>query len=146
MKHKNYSDFNLADFLADEDFRLWVLSPDENRLKFWNRWLSLHPEKKATVLKAREIVSSVRFPTAENLSEDDRNKTLDLILQGVPSNTKEETLIKTRAIRPLKTAYKLAVAASILIVLSTTIYLYFERGIDNQPIALAPTAQMMVKK
>ncbi|MEP4134946.1 MAG: FecR domain-containing protein, partial [Cyclobacteriaceae bacterium] len=146
MKNKNYSDFNLTDFLTDEDFRLWVLSPDENGSKFWNRWIALHPDKESTVLKAREIIASLKFPVANDLSEDDRNKTLDLILKGQHSITNDAMQSKVGSTHTLISSYKLAIAASVLTVLSTVFYLSYEQVIGNQSPSDVSAVQMIIKK
>ena len=80
-RRSKYKNFRLEDFLADEDFRLWVLKEDSRLDFFWKKWMTLHPEKKKTVLKARELILSFRFRQS-TLNTDEREQTLDRILKG----------------------------------------------------------------
>lgn len=59
----NYQNYKVEDFLADEEFKQWVLSPDQKRNQFWSSWLKAHPEKEPTILLAREIILSIKFKT-----------------------------------------------------------------------------------
>jgi hypothetical protein len=49
----DYSDFDIADFVADERFVEAVQHPTSEEEVFWNQWIQDHPEKKATILEAR---------------------------------------------------------------------------------------------
>lgn len=51
-----YDDYTLEDFLFDDDFRAWVLSPNDEKQSFWRTWIEDHPEKEALVQEARNIV------------------------------------------------------------------------------------------
>lgn len=53
---KMYDDYTLEDLLFDDDFRAWVLSPGNAKESFWRSWIENHPEKKALVEEARNII------------------------------------------------------------------------------------------
>ena len=57
----HYPDFNEEDFAADAFFQQWVLQPNSENERFWQTWLSDHPDKRSTVLKARWIVQHISF-------------------------------------------------------------------------------------
>ena len=37
----NYKKFTVADFICDEYFQDWVIHPDEQKNKFWNKYMKL---------------------------------------------------------------------------------------------------------
>lgn len=71
-----YLDYSINDFVWDEDFREWVLSPTETTNAFWNAWISSHPESREDIEAAREIILSlnVQSPT---LNDEDYASFLD---------------------------------------------------------------------
>ncbi|EON78533.1 anti-FecI sigma factor, FecR [Lunatimonas lonarensis] len=58
-----YRDYKLEHFLADEFFIQWVKNPDANNRHFWEKWLQEHPEKRATVLEAAQLIRAVKYRT-----------------------------------------------------------------------------------
>jgi ferric-dicitrate binding protein FerR (iron transport regulator) len=58
----DYSDFDIADFVADERFVKAVLHPTTEEEVFWNQWILDHPEKRATILEARKIIMMMESP------------------------------------------------------------------------------------
>lgn len=61
----NYSEFLVEDFVWDEGYRQWVLSPDADSDLFWNEWLLTHPHKRDDLLLAKQIVKSIKVKTTE---------------------------------------------------------------------------------
>jgi ferric-dicitrate binding protein FerR (iron transport regulator) len=58
----DYSHFQAEDFAADDHFIRWVKSSDPAIDHFWHQWLEQHPDKKAAVAQARQLVAAVTFP------------------------------------------------------------------------------------
>jgi ferric-dicitrate binding protein FerR (iron transport regulator) len=52
----NYSEFSTDDFIKDDHFQRWVLSPDESTIGFWDNFIRLHPHKQAEVQEARQFL------------------------------------------------------------------------------------------
>ncbi|GAB3651633.1 FecR domain-containing protein [Echinicola sediminis] len=67
------------DFLENEYFVQWVLSPDEESERFWNRWVKNHPEKVQMMLRAKEAMLS--FSPADQPDGD--GERLESILDNV---------------------------------------------------------------
>ena len=67
------------DFLENEYFVQWVLSPDEESERFWNRWIKNHPEKINLMLRAKETMLS--FSPADRPEGDEER--LEAILDNV---------------------------------------------------------------
>ncbi|MDB5263214.1 MAG: iron dicitrate transport regulator FecR, partial [Adhaeribacter sp.] len=60
----DYSRFTVQDFLMDDYFQNWVLKPDHENETFWRHWLIEHPQQKADILQARELMRSLDIKPA----------------------------------------------------------------------------------
>ena len=77
MRYQNYT---LLDFLEDDEFKNWVLNPNESNDLFWREWLKAHPEKESDFRKARELILTIRFK--EDAQQSDKYDVLRKILKG----------------------------------------------------------------
>ncbi|MCE7060286.1 FecR family protein [Dyadobacter sp. CY343] len=68
-----YSDFSIDDFVWDDYFRQWILSPDKNNTIFWNNWINAHPDMVEKVERARAILLSMQIEEPE-ISDEEINK------------------------------------------------------------------------
>ena len=67
----HYDHYTVDDFLADESFRRWVLSPDRETSAFWEDWREQHPEKEPVVQEARQLVrASSQWAKSEPVSAE----------------------------------------------------------------------------
>jgi len=53
-----YLPYQTLDFAQDEAFIDWV--KEQHQAEKWQQWLAAHPEKKATVAEARQLVQAIR--------------------------------------------------------------------------------------
>ncbi|MBO9632235.1 MAG: DUF4974 domain-containing protein [Chitinophagaceae bacterium] len=53
MDHQNYT---VEDLVCDESFQRYCLGADEEASKFWETWISSHPEKLALVREAEQLI------------------------------------------------------------------------------------------
>ena len=60
-----YKDFELEDFLANKEFIEWVKKPMLESNIYWQKWIEIHPHKKETIDRAKEIVLSIQYPKLE---------------------------------------------------------------------------------
>lgn len=60
MNNKNYTNYNIDDFVWDESFRNWVLHPDIESDFFWRNWLASHPYREPDIMAATNIIKSFR--------------------------------------------------------------------------------------
>nr|WKN34813.1 FecR domain-containing protein [Tunicatimonas sp. TK19036] len=65
--------------ITNEDFRDWVLSPNEESNTFWKKWMEKHPESISEVKKAREFIERMTF-SKEQLAPDELDGLLDKIM------------------------------------------------------------------
>jgi transmembrane sensor len=56
---KDYSLFDIADFVMDEDFIRWVHDKQKADADFWENWLGRNPHKHLIIAEARKILESV---------------------------------------------------------------------------------------
>jgi len=58
MKYTNYK---LKDFILDEYFKSWVVSPDKESDFFWESFLKNNPDRSIELVRAREIILTLSF-------------------------------------------------------------------------------------
>ncbi len=121
----NYHNYKLEDFLADEDFKKWVIEPDADRNQFWQSWIASNPEKKNTVYQAIEIIRGIKFRNSEDFKdneglEDQLETTLEGILQVDVSNTEQK---RAHRIRPFYLIPR--IAASLLFIIASAAFFYY---------------------
>jgi transmembrane sensor len=64
---ENYIDFNaysLEDFVNNQDFVLWALTPSEASDRYWSQIVHAFPEKENLAKEAKIVVQSLRFETS----------------------------------------------------------------------------------
>jgi ferric-dicitrate binding protein FerR (iron transport regulator) len=69
----DYIHYTVKDFLHDESFRKWTVSPDYETDRFWETWLRENPDRRPTVEQARDIILSIgttgHLPTEQDQAE-----------------------------------------------------------------------------
>ncbi|CAA9243967.1 MAG: hypothetical protein AVDCRST_MAG56-1540 [uncultured Cytophagales bacterium] len=59
MSPKDYSEFELADFLLDDAFVQWVKTPTPDGDVFWKNWRRQHPDREWVLEEARGLVQGL---------------------------------------------------------------------------------------
>ena len=59
MSPKDYSEFELADFLLDDAFVQWVKTPTPQGDAFWENWRRRHPDRQWVLEEARGLVQGL---------------------------------------------------------------------------------------
>src|ERR1700691_5967300 len=57
---KNTDDMILL-LLQDDRLTRWILSPDDETIAYWEKWMADHPDQVQTLLKAREIARDLAY-------------------------------------------------------------------------------------
>ncbi|MGQ8335007.1 FecR family protein [Sunxiuqinia sp. A32] len=78
---ETYQYFTLEDFVLDDDFRKWVLSPTTTSEESWNNFIKNHPEKEKTLDQARSIILSLK-----PVEEDVPSQRIDHLWQRINRN------------------------------------------------------------
>ena len=112
---KNYQDYKIEDFASDDRFINWCLQPNEQSNEFWNNWIKSHPEQKATILDAKQLVLNLQQLETE---EDDMNLEQE-IWENIEAN------ISTQNERPkiIRLRNVLSIAATLLVLVSAFIWI-----------------------
>ncbi|MDN5200069.1 FecR family protein [Fulvivirgaceae bacterium BMA10] len=72
--------FQVEDFLKNEEFKRWVKNPDAESEIFWKSWMNSHPEQRENMMAAREILMAISFEAVEP-EKDDYDDVLHSILK-----------------------------------------------------------------
>lgn len=67
---KNYTNYEIEDFAADDAFIAWCLQPDDVAGAFWKNWLREHPHHQSTLAEARQLVLDLYAIEAETNEEN----------------------------------------------------------------------------
>ena len=59
--HKDYQEYQVEDFVWDEDFRQWVLFPTEENNTYWTNWLRHNQSRKYEIEEAKLLVKSIKI-------------------------------------------------------------------------------------
>ncbi len=111
MKYEKYT---VLDFVRNEDFQDWVKKPDDKSDFYWKSWMQNHKNKKHLVMQAREILTSISFPT-EKASQSVMDDVFEKVL-------KSERPLSLQKIEAQKINYSVnikktfAIAASLLLI------------------------------
>lgn len=107
---EDYQDYDLEDFLADEEFIRYVLRPDPDRTAFWEQWQERHPEKITVLQEARFIIRHARFKEAPQ-DPQQYHTVLGNVLGGTYSNRHVRSVPAVRRALWVKVAAAIAVLA-----------------------------------
>lgn len=122
MAKKTYN--TIEDFLNDASFKNWATNGQLSDVSFWDFWLKNNPAKKQLAYEARDIVLGIGFkktPVSEKKISMEWNK-LESKLKAIQSLEEEQ---KHNEVSFFKKAHiKFAIAASILLAISFSVYTY----------------------
>lgn len=131
----DYLKYSVEDFVLDQEFRKWVLTPDSGSNIYWEQWISDHPDKLGTIKAARDLLLSTGFrefvPTQE--IEDQIWSYIDHEIDKVVSTEKKVVPLSPGTIlakqrysssgRRVKWRY-LGIAASIILLITVLGYFF----------------------
>jgi transmembrane sensor len=78
----NYKDYDIANFITDEFFIQWIKNPNENNSHFWEKWMDQHPEKRAMVNEAANLIRSVKYAHSPEFTDKMYVETFERILKA----------------------------------------------------------------
>lgn len=121
-----YQQYATADFLNDEEFVAWVKYPTGERNAYWEKVAATYPQKESQMRKAREMIlllNSVPQPAAA----ESRGRVWENIAAGM----------QEAKVRSISRWRRVAVAASILLLVSVGLFLYRQQE-QAAPLAAVP--------
>ncbi len=125
-RESKYQDYTVEDFVQDDSFRNWVVSPSAVLNSYWIDFQSKYPEKKSAIELARQIVKSI-IVIEEPLDEIEYQASLSFVKDYISNKNFRKSLVSKI------TEVWSKVAAVILIpVLLAGIYFYANYHFVNQ--------------
>ncbi|MCU0353648.1 MAG: FecR domain-containing protein [Cytophagales bacterium] len=103
----DYLNYSIEDFVADADFREWVLHPTPASERFWRAFQKEHPQQAAIVQQARTVVLSVRMDWRE-VSDEEAQQSYRRLQSRLQE---QEQPARVRRLMPYKS---IAVAATVI--------------------------------
>lgn len=123
MQIAKYSNYTLPDFLEDDDFLRFVISPSHNDTFFWQQVIAKYPQQKEIIAEASKIITAYRkqdvFTNEENQSK--------VWLRIESTLQKDQVKVKIFTLNRF-----LRVAAMLLLVSSIGIALWLIKGRQNE--------------
>jgi transmembrane sensor len=135
MSPVNYAEFQLQDFLEDDFFVQWVISPNPNTESFWQSFIENNPHKKDTVQQAADMIMMYRKQAFFG-NEPNKEQVWERITASVNQAEKKKKIFRLPVF--------VRVAAAVLIVAAAALWLYNTYSTDKT-ITIA-TAAGEVKK
>ncbi|MEK6481159.1 FecR domain-containing protein [Catalinimonas sp. 4WD22] len=118
----SYVDYQVEDFLVDENFQQWVQEADAASEEYWQQFLQRYPQKKEQVEQARILASSIRYHPQKLSAERQRE-----ILHNAYAGTDKKTISLPNR-KPISFSYRAAAAAVVLLFISGIAYWF---ALDN---------------
>lgn len=122
---KDFSLFDIADFVMDEDFIRWVNGRSRADDVYWENWLKRNPNKHLVVAEARRILESIgsEQPVVPAPVVDQE---IDKLMQAIrlPAEPVTEIYATSRKIVPL---WKYAAAVVLVAALGVCAYLFTKK-------------------
>lgn len=108
----NFSHYTIEDFLENDSFRCWVLSPTPELDLFWNGVIMENPEKSVSIKKAKLMLTTMELRFKETLPEEFIRQDIRNIMQ------RATTVVNPASVEPAVRSLSfnwLKIAASILL-------------------------------
>jgi ferric-dicitrate binding protein FerR (iron transport regulator) len=115
----DYTKFNVEDFASNESFIDWVRQSDPEAVKYWDLYISDHPEIRPTVEKARALVLNLR--QAEEVSYDAAR--VESMWGKIQDRVEKQSKAPSRT--PAKAGWAMALACFLFLCVSVAVWLVF---------------------
>lgn len=133
MKFDKYSTYSVDAFLEDPEFRNWANHPTTESNRFWQDFLEQYPGQKAPLDQARYILQEMNEYFA---ASDQPLNPSDSKFQKVLLQTMEKAKADKKAqLRRRKTVRRLALAASVALILAAFSWFWLSADDELQTIA-----------
>lgn len=139
-----YIDYDVIDFVLDENFQQWVLAPTADNSAFWESWISENPEKTAIVRQAKQMILLIHFKK-DHPENHDFQSVWNNIQQAVEEPESRQNIIEKVAAMSVRQSapsgrlpfYKYAAAIVGLIFLGFAFWYGYEYHFKNITISTA---------
>ena len=115
-----------SDYLENEHFICWVISPTDKSDSFWLKFIEEHPQQKSNIERARQIIKSTAWNKSD-FTDKEISEMYDEIIEQY--NASKESVPNRRL---LSTSwYVAAVAVLIISLLSIGVFKYLETPVET---------------
>lgn len=118
---KDYTDYDLVDFLSDDSFVDWVTGKLPEMDDFWSAWPQTYPHKAEVYHHAIEMASSLKIKPSADLSQAEVATLVQKLVSS--ANTIEQEQANIRQLQWYRKDW-LRIAAAALIIASITALIY----------------------
>jgi transmembrane sensor len=122
---KDFSLFEIADFVMDEDFIRWVNNKNKTDDNYWENWLKRNPHKHLIVAEARKILESIGSEQAV-IPPAVIELEIEKVLQAISLHSAPP--VKLSPVRHLSARWKYSSAAILMIAVLGVSAWFFSRG------------------
>ncbi|HEX5153572.1 MAG TPA: FecR family protein [Parafilimonas sp.] len=121
-----YENYTVEDFLLDASFQKYCLGADDEAILFWKEWISVHPQKKEEIEKARELYFILNGNHTNEQFVKHREKfrnTISTLLNSQGENKTSDPVITKGIVRKLlsKKILGISAAASVIIIIGVAL-------------------------
>jgi transmembrane sensor len=130
----DYLKFSSDDFIKDDYFQQWVLSPDEANNTFWENFLRQHPHMEVPVQEARQFLLLFNFRERDVFESRIANlkKRIDFEIDQPSLNVQYGEVSEPPRVKNNKPRFYWYAAASVSIILTAaTLYFYNLPSVRN---------------
>lgn len=157
----NYRDYELNDFVTDENFIQWVKNPTGSNSYFWNNWMKENPDKKDVIDEAFQIVlffhakfedskeedeafDEVKSKLFKQIKSEHKNITPQVVLKNHPEISSQNKVTAPRSGIQVSTYYKVAAAITGLLVLVSFYFFMFANEITEYETAYGEQKEVLL--
>lgn len=115
--YQSYKDYNVEDFLDNDFFIEWVISPTSESNQFWEGFLNDFPGKRRELNNSRSVIKAL-LPMDKELSANDK--------EVIWNNIKKSTLVQR--VNKKRQLYWIAAASIFAIIASSILFLFIYKG------------------
>lgn len=126
MNH--YKNYRTEDFVWDDLFRQWVLTPTRESDLLWTEWQMENPAKAQQLHNAREVVLALQISEPTLSSTEIKQLVQRTVARATQKIDKEELTLITELSSPFYNQMWFRVAASVVLILGISIWLVFRLG------------------
>lgn len=123
----DYGKFSVEDFVADDYFLQWVIQQDREAEKFWNLFISLHPETKPKIDQARAFVLNLKQAGHNH----DTDHQVENIWEGIQHRIEQSERPAAGKRNYTHLIYRIAASLIVIALFATGIYLSDKKPIQS---------------
>lgn len=106
------------EFASSESFIAYHLKSDETAIAYWEKWISLHPEKIDEVLTAERMLDVLHVHLPQDERDEERKRLSDFISRSTKESVTTSITPAERRLIPFRT---IQIAAAITVIVSATL-------------------------